>query len=361
VNPHNETHRPVERKLVALFLVVTELTIYSSAFAQSSVTLSGLIDVEINSQVLESNGQRVTNLNGAPNGPNSGLQNSYFQIAGDESVAEGISTGYTLCSYFQPSTGELGRFVGDTIFSCSANLHVTSDFGTLTIGVQESPLYQAMVLFDPFNGSFGYSPIIQQTYYAFAAGNVLSTDTGYSNAISYSLSAINGLSANLLYSLSGENHADGSFSGNIIANQERLSVSFAIEGSTVTGPSNNTFILGGKYPIGTIQKVWLGGTSYDFDPVKAFLSYQREVTTIPGVVAVVRSTAQLGAAATINHSQLLASFAQTTGPIGHRTWSIGYARNLSKVTEVYVAYLHDSARSFVRPICSAGIGVVYRF
>jgi predicted porin len=357
----NESRRPVVRYSVALAFVVTTMNICSPATAQSNVTLSGLIDVEVNSQILESTGQRVTNLNGASNGPNGGLQNSYFQIAGDELVGDGISAGFALCSYFQPGTGELGRFFGDTSYSCSANLHAAGDFGTLTVGVQENPLYQAMVLFDPFNGSFGYSPIIQQTYYAFVAGNVLSADTGYSNAVGYNSPELNGIGTNVLYSLSGESRTKGSFSGNVIVSRDRLGAAIAIESSTVTDQSNNTFILGGKYAPGTTQKIILGGASYDFEPVKVFGSYEHDVTTTPGANAVGANTVQLGSLATFGRHQFLASIARTAGSLDHRTWATGYVDNLSRYTEIYVAYLRDSAQTFAHRIGSMGVGVVHRF
>lgn len=156
--------------------------------------------MEMNSQTISANGERVISLNGKDPGPNGGLQTSHLQFATNEELGDGLKAGFTVGAFFQPDNRDLGRLPVTPFYhtmptsTCRAILEKTD------LGRQINPIYLSMLLFDPFEDSFSYSPIVSQTYHAFSAGNVLSADTGYSSAVSYSTQDYMGLTATLLYS-----------------------------------------------------------------------------------------------------------------------------------------------------------------
>jgi predicted porin len=346
--------------LSAMILAASAALYVAPAMAQTSVKISGDIDVELNSQTSAATGQRATTINGASFGPNGGMQTSYFQISGDEDLGGGMKAGFALGSFIQPAIGVQGRFPGDPLFSRDANISLSGDFGKITAGRQINPMFLSMLLFNPFADSFGYSPIIQQTYYAFAAGNVLSTDTGYSDAVSYSTPNFSGFSARLLYSLSQESGVSGSFSGNALYFNGPFAATFAYESSTVSA-ANNTFSLGGGYPAGTTEKVAQLGVSYELTPVKLFLQYLNSDTSPPGVASTSYNTFQFGGKMEVGKGYILASYAKTGGIIDHKTFSLAYDYYLSKSTDLYAAYMNDQAAAYANTIDSLGIGMRHRF
>ena len=334
----------------------------SPAMAQTSVTLSGMIDAEINTQTLAANGNRVTSINGPAAGPNGGLQTSYFQFAGDEDLGGGMKASFALGGFFRPGTGQSGRFDGDTLFSRDADISLSGDFGKVTMGRQINPQFLSMLIFNPFADSFGFSPIIQQTYYAFSAGNVWSPDTGYSNAVSYSTPNFSGLSAEMLYSLSGQNGQTGSFSGNVLYFHGPFAATFAYERSNVADSNaNNTYTLGGGYPVGTTEKIAQLGASYDFSVVKVFAQYFNTKTDPVGSASTNYNTYQLGATVTAGQGRVLASYAHTGSNVDHKTFSLAYDYDLSKRTDLYVAYMNDDANAYTDTINSFSIGMRHRF
>ncbi|PRC91317.1 porin [Solimicrobium silvestre] len=344
-----------------IFILINTVCFLIPAMAQTNVTVSGLVDAEVNSQTSASTGQHTTSINGLSPGPNGGMQSSYLQFAGNEDLGGGMKASFTLGTFFRPGMGSDGRFDGDPLFSRDANVSLSGDFGGVTLGRQISPLYLSTLLFNPFADSFSYSPIIQHTYYAFSAGNVISADSGYSNAISYSTPNFSGLSAKLLYSLSGESGVAGSFSGNLLYFNGPFAATVAYENSTVSGTSNNTYTLGGGYPAGTTQKIAQLGASYDFAPVKLFFQYQNTDTTQTGLASLTLDTFQLGTSIAMGQGNVLASYAKTGGAIDHKTFSVGYDYNLSKSTDIYMAYMNDQATAYAYTLSSVGIGIRKRF
>ncbi len=356
--------------LSSLAMAASAVIYVAPAMAQTSVTVSGLIDVEVNSQTNSTTGQRVSSINGADGGPNGGMQTSYFQFAGDEDLGGGLKASFALGTFVQPGNGSSGRFNGDVLFSRDANVSLKGGFGGVTLGRQINPVFLSTLIFNPFADSFSYSPIIQQTYATtggqpqFGAGSgfaVNSADTGYSNAVSYSTPNFEGLSAELLYSLSGANGQSSSFSANALYFHGPFAATVAYEDTTVTGPSNNTFTLGGAYPVGTKQKVSQLGASYDFAPVKLFLQYQHTETTLTAVAETKLNTLQAGATVAAGQGNFMLSYAKTGGVLDHKTYALGYDYNLSKSTDIYTAYMNDKELLYAYAISSFGVGVRHRF
>jgi predicted porin len=58
---------------------------------------------------------------------------------------------------------------------------------------------------------------------------------------------------------------------------------------------------------------------------------------------------------------VLASYAYTGKNIDHKTFSLAYDYDLSKRTDVYVAYMNDDANAYADTISSFSVGVRHRF
>ena len=339
------------------------------AMAQSSVTISGTMDLSVNRSNSPTSGKSVTGMAG------NGLTTSYLQFAGTEDLGGGMKAGFTLGSFLQPEAGVMGRFNGDAFWSRDANVYLSSDAGKVTLGRQINPIYLSMLIFDPYDGSFAVSPIVMQTYYSgpFSnnSGNVLSADTGYSNAVSYSTPNFNGLSGMVLYSASEKSGTAGAYSANVLYFSGAFAATAAYESSTVS-TNNNTYSLGGLYPQGTKNKVALVGASYDFKPVKVFAQYvNNKVTTPAGSVNVFggvynpgawsASTWMAGATVALGGGNVLASYARTASGFDHKTLSVGYDYNLSKRTDVYAVYMNDQAAAYLNTNNSYSLGIRHKF
>lgn len=319
------------------------------AMAQSSVTVSGKIDLSVNST--NAGGARTTALN------NGDMQTSYIQFSGSEDLGGGLKAEFALGSFIRADVGAAGRFTGDTMWSRDANLALSGSFGKVTLGRQISPLYLSTIIFNPLGSSFNFSPISRHTFNAFAAGtfgvgNVVSADSGYSNAISYSTPNFNGLSATALYSLSETSGVAGSFSGNVLYFNGPFAATLAYENTTSN--ASNTFT--GFYPAGSVQKVTQLGAMYNFNVVKAFAQYQRNQNP-----AATFNTYQLGVSAPAGAGSVLASYARTGSTIDQKTFTVGYDYNLSKRTDLYTLYMSDKAAAYANTVSSFSVGVRHAF
>lgn len=347
----------MSKHIAGISLAAAAAVFSIGASAQSSVTLSGVIDIDANTQTSAATGQRINSLQ------NGGYQTSFFQIAGMEELGGGMKADFHLGSFFQANNGQDGRFPGDTLFSRDANVDLAGGFGRVTLGRQISPLYLSTLLFNPFDDSFAFSPIIQHTYNAFAAGNVINADSGYSNAIAYSTPDIQGLSATVLYTMAGQIGQTNSWSANVLYFHGPFAATLAYENTNTD--ATNSFV--GAYQVGSTQKVAQVGVSYDFNPVKVYFQYEHNDTPLAVTGGPVTdastslSTFQVGTKINVGQGNILASYAKTGGWVDHKTFSVGYDYDLSKRTDLYVMGMNDQAADYANTVNSFSVGIRHRF
>lgn len=347
----------MSKQIASFALAATAAAFSPGASAQSSVTVSGVIDVDVNTQTSSATGDRITSVQ------NGGYQTSFVQFAGSEDLGGGMKADFRLGTFFQANNGEDGRFAGDSFFSRDANVGLAGDLGRVTLGRQISPLYLSTLLFNPFDDSFAFSPIIQQTYNAFAAGNVINADSGYSNAVSYTTPNFQGFSATFLYTLAGQVGISNSYSANVLYFHGPFAATLAFENTTTD--ATNTFV--GAYQVGSTQKIAQLGMSYDFTAAKLFFQYEHNDTPLAvtgGPVTDATSslnTFQLGAKIHVGRGNILASYAKTGGWVDHKTFSAGYDYDLSKRTDVYAMVMNDQAAAYVDTVNSFSVGIRHRF
>ena len=130
-----------------------------AAQAQSSVTLSGLLDVSAGQSKAAGSTSRVWGVD------NGNMTTSWFGASGSEDLGGGLSALFTLQSFMRADTGASGRFGVDTFWARNAFVGLASkDFGKVTLGRNTTPFFVTTLSFNPFGDSFGYSPSIRHYF-----------------------------------------------------------------------------------------------------------------------------------------------------------------------------------------------------
>ncbi|WP_071333163.1 porin [Burkholderia contaminans] len=231
----------------------------SCAFAQSSVTLYGLVDTAIRYQT--NAGPDGKDLIGMTVGPET---HSRWGLRGSEDLGGGLSAIFRLENGFELGDGKL--HVANTLFSRQAYVGLSNGrYGTLTFGNQYAPLYDTMGdVFDPmtvgdyWQDSWAYNGI----------GNYLTVPNSVKYAFTY-----NGFSVDAIYGFG--NHAgamglDSTYGveltyaqghASINAGFQQTSVS-SVNGSATNGAKVNFLHVSGAYQVTPSVRLlagWLHG------------------------------------------------------------------------------------------------------
>ncbi|WP_225782337.1 porin [Xenophilus sp. Marseille-Q4582] len=341
----------------------------TGAWAQSSVTLSGIADAYVGSIRMAGDARKTVLGSG-------GMSTSYWGLSGTEDLGGGLTAGFKLGAFYRIDTGDAGRFNGDNFFARDANVSLSGGFGTLSLGRSSAPNFLPTVLFNPFGDSFAFSPLVLHSAVS-AAGFPTTTntaDTGWSNQVVYSTPTFGGFRANLHYQF-GEQSTSGLRDANnhgidVWYGAGPLSLVAYYERAQIANPAGTSLIAGGD-----VRKSGMLGASYDFQWAKFFLTYgeaKRELSEERF------KTVQLGVSAPIGAGRIAASVAQTKREMPlYASWAgwpvesgreatkrttatVGYDYFLSKRTDLYANVMHDRATD-VHSGTSFGVGVRHRF
>lgn len=291
----------------------------SASFAQSSVTLYGIVDAGINSV---SNGATRTT------GIDSGLQSgSRFGLKGTESLGNGLSANFVLETGINVDTGGFAQT--NTAFGRQAYVGLNSDsLGSVRLGLQYTPLRQAVDAIDPFNIGL--------------AGNALKTlgGGGYQervkNAVTYSTPSWAGFSGQVAYGF-------GETAGNSSANRTSgFGVNYDMGNAAVRLAYNKTNT---NVPLLTntdARDTFLGGT-YDFGFVKAHAAYaDRKLDNNLLATTTKSRNYLLGASVPLGAHNIMASYirndVRNIGSSNSNQYAIGYTYTMSKRTNLYSSY-----------------------
>ena len=269
---------------------VMGMSAMTACFAQSSVTLYGVIDEGLT---------YATNQNGGHNYQlQSGVtQGSRWGMLGKEDLGGGLSAIFSLENGFDPSTGILGQ--NSRLFGRQAYVGLRSDVGTLTLGRQ----YEFMADY--------VAPVTAQgqwgTYFSHA-GDVdnLNGTFRVNNAVKYTSPSLGGVKLGALYSFGGQ---AGAFPTNSVvstgANYSNGPLYVAAAYTHVNSPyaaaydslpknvlytrylpsatSESIYGLGASYAIGSFKgglnatrvgfRSGLNGANVDFDNYEGWLGY----------------------------------------------------------------------------------------
>lgn len=359
------------RHTLNTLLLSTAIAAAAPAFAQSSLTFSGLVDAYAGSMRNAGDARSRSVVNSG------GMTTSWFGFKGSEDLGGGLKANFQLTSFFQADSGVQGRFPGDTMWSRDANVGLSGGFGALSFGRELAPHFLPTILFNPFGDSYTFAPLILQAdvplFNASGWTNSVAGDTGWSNSIRYTTPNFGGLTANLHYQF-GEvagNNGRNNIGINALYFNGPLALTAFYHNVEINNPLNAP--AGNVQPAGNIplasgqfaarQTAWMVGGSYDLQMAKLFVTYGATSHDID----LDDKTVSLGATVPFGAGKVLASWAQTQREgvaIGadqkRNTAAVGYDYDLSKRTDLYAVYMNDRITSQSNGN-SFGVGIRHRF
>lgn len=315
------------------------------AQAQSSVTLSGLVDVYAGSMRNAGDAGRTAVVGSG------GLTTSWWGVQGTEDLGGGLKASFLLNSFMRADTGIPGRFNGDPYFARDANVSLAGSLGSLRLGRGTAPNFVPTILINPFGDSFTFSPLVLHGNVNTATwrSGTTPSDTGWSNGLAYTTPRFGGLTFTLQYQF-GEQGSDTNNDSkkNVGINFIYIDGPWSAVGfyerdqiSNPVAPGLLTTAVGGV-AVPEKKKDWMLGGAYDFTFAKLFLTYGGAKTDIADYDA---NTTSVGVKVPLGTGAILGGIARTrvTGTFdGTRTTgTIGYDYYLSKRTDIYAMAMQD--------------------
>jgi predicted porin len=294
-------------------LAVAALTAFTGmAYAQSSVTIFGIIDVDLRST--KTGDRTVKSLS------QDGRSSSRLGFRGVEDLGGGMRAGFWLEGALNPDTGTPG---GQT-WQRRSTVSLMGGFGEVRLGRDYTPSFWNYTVFDPF-GTNGVASMSQAVNSTFGGAT---TFVRANNTVGYFLPAMGGVYGQVQVA-AGENVQGNKYMGG------RLGYA--------GGPVNVAVAVSKAYKTGAMVDDYTDtnfGASYKFGPAQVMGQYSKRKSASND-----QKTWLLGAVVNVGPGAVRASYAKSSGSIGGSTaaadvklFGVGYDYNLSKRTTVYVTY-----------------------
>jgi predicted porin len=287
-----------------------------AAHAQSSVTVFGLLDVNLRS--ITTNGATVRQMG------TDGMFNSRLGFRAEEDLGGGLKAGGWLEAALNPDTGTInasGKF-----WHRRSTVSLWNRFGELRLGRDLVPSFYNLSVFDPFGTCGVGSGFNLATNLGSGAATLLRAD----NAISYLLPDLNGFYGQAT-AAAGEGAPGNRYVGTRVGYQAGpLNTAIAFASTRTATPDD--------------FKTLNGGVSYDIGPVKLTGLFSRMTYGMKK-----QQNVELGVIAWVtDYSQVRASYQRADASGGGtdandaRQVAVGYEHYLSKRTALYATYAHLS-------------------
>lgn len=341
----------ISRYPVCVALALTVLNVQ----AQTSINFYGQVDLWAGATRIVGQNRTTTALSPA------GMQTSYWGFKSTETLNSDLTAMAAIEGFYRPDTGTLGRSDTDAVLSRSSWVGLESkSIGSLRLGRVTNPFYIAILSTNPFADSFTFSPSLIHTYgVGRPGGQQLLGDTGWSNAIIYTSPRLADWSATAIYSAGEVAAQNGSNKFSALAHYQHGDL-HAVAGyqqvrfSMVPGDQGLNF---------RSQQAVLAAATYDLHWIKVYGQYLRaQDSRIDADVK--KSIWQGGIAVPFGNGAALASYARTSADnfitTRRATWTIGYDYKLSTRTDIYIAYMQDTMRSYSNGY-TAGLGMRHKF
>ena len=322
-------------RLSVFALLVAGVGFAGSAAAQSGIEVHGLIDNFVGKYQMSGSPSDMGMHSG-------GMSTSFFGIGGSEDLGGGLKARFLLNGYLRSNTGENGRFEGDPLYARDSWVGLSGSFGDVTLGRNLAPNFLPMIRSTPFGDSFGFAPIILHYHVPTKEweASMYTTDTAWSNQISYTTPTWKGLTANISYQLDSEDDGRRNWGGNVLYDNGPLSLSAFYENAGVSNPNPSL-------PAWRLQnkiKSWMLGGSYDFKFLKMYASYSQIKEDNAGERN--DKTGNLGLGIPAGAGTIMVNWAKTKRDAGadnryRDTASFGYDYYLSKRTDIYAVGMFD--------------------
>lgn len=309
------------RSALALTLALTSL----SGWAQSSVTVYGLLDMGF---VRESGGIHGANVNKISGGVSAG---SRLGFKGSEDLGSGVSAFFQLEMGLLSDTGALAQ--GGLGFGRQSVVGLQTPRGSIALGRQYTPVAMIQVETDPFvTGMAGDSANLISA--GGAGGN-----NRMDNTVRYSYSAKSGWVADLVYGFgetAGNAHFNRQYGGALgyVSGPAYIKLGYhSVE--SATGVKGHLSFLGAKY---------------DFGMASAHFNYVvNKGSAVFGLLNPDSRDLMLGVSIPYGSGKFLASYIRkddkTAANYDANQIAIGYIHHLSKRTSLYtaIARIHNHA------------------
>ena len=330
------------------------------AHAQSSLNAYGLLDLSFGSfQYAGTDGSAD---NKSTTKVESGqMTTSFIGFKGTEDLGGGLKAMFTLESFIRMDSGASGRSNADVFWARAANVALAGGFGKVVIGRMDNFLYLQALAFDPYGGSFGFSPTIRLTYGKWGPDK---GDSGWSNSIAYYTPNLSGFTAAVQVQ-PGESETESTSTGLMLGYANGpFAIGFGYQSvQSAEAPKVNV-------PDGAEQTFALLGASYDFGAVKLFGQYgQYKDKDYPTAAENYKTKLyQLGVAVPVSaDGKVLASYGSQTkelvsGDVKHEILTLGYDHFISKRTDLYAVYMRDDDdRAGFKAGNTVAFGIRHRF
>jgi predicted porin len=302
------------QKISLAALALAAAAASAPAFAQSSVTIFGVVDVAARS---------VKNNDTQYQLATSGLQSSRLGFRGVEDLGGGLKAGFHLEGALNLDDGNASGFN----FQRRATVSLMGGFGELRLGRDKTPNGTMYDDFDPFsNTGMGDSGIMARSA---AAGQAYTTFTRVNNSIGYFMPNLGGLTAHAMVA-AGEGTAGAKYTG--------IRVNYRLGGLLAGGAYGKTEVSAARD-----AELYDFGLSYDMKSFKLFSKYSRLNVGGPS-----QHDYLVGVLVPIGAFDLRASYEMMEGRGGSvsnqegKKFAIGGAYNLSKRTAIYGTFANIS-------------------
>lgn len=258
-----------------LFAAAVAALAAGGAYAQSSVTLYGVVDAGIEYQNHQPNAAGVTGSHDVVRLTSGNMSGSRWGLRGVEDLGGGLKGIFVLESGFNVDTGTSGQ--GGRLFGRQAFVGLQSQYGQLTLGRHQTPFYDFGLAFDPMAISTNYSITSQGVEFQSRADNSLKyigTFGGLTAQLLYSTGANTVGTASAYTGVSGEvpgSYKTGrEYSASLVYNGGPFSVGAVFDETNLGNPVGGA---GVDTTRAKIQRASVAGT-YSFGPAKLFAGYR---------------------------------------------------------------------------------------
>ena len=298
----------MKKTLIALAAVAAT----GAAFAQSSVTLFGIVDLNVRN--VKQGGESLTSMS------QDGIASSRLGFRGVEDLGGGMKAGFWLEAGLNPDTGT----PAGVQFQRRSTVSLMGNFGEVRLGRDYTPTFWNHTVYDPF-GTNGVGSSVN-TFSVLGSG--ATTLVRANNSIGYFLPNFGGFSGQFMYALKEAKTANtpGEYTGirlTYAAGPLSVALATGTEGSSIETESFKRTNV---------------GASYDFGVVKPMAQY-----TIGKFGSAEVKHLMVGVVAPVGPGNIKAAYTRSdynpaAGNGDANQIAVGYDYNLSKRTAVYGTY-----------------------
>ncbi|HEY9222840.1 MAG TPA: porin, partial [Variovorax sp.] len=305
-------------------IAVAALTAAAGAFAQSTVTIFGVLDTSV--AHISSGGSKVTGLS------NGGLSSSRLGFRGTEDLGGGLAAGFWLEGGLAVDNGNSGGYGLERRSTVSLS---SNTFGELRLGRDKVPAYLNIETFDPF-GDTGVGGVNGSNLVGSASGAVGTAEGSgpkrTSNGINYLLPAkLGGFYGQVQYAF-GEQVDTPAITNESLRDSAGFRIGYA------AGPLNVALgygqVRGGTTTADVDYRATNIGASYNFGFVKPMVLIATERGNGRKV-----ELYEVGATVPVGAGEIRAAYSmykrKDISDADSNRFALGYGYNLSKRTQLY--------------------------